>query len=119
MAMVSYGYFGDLMIHSERLRWLGPRRYDVSGVHTFLGNRAYKGTINFVQETNPELTKDPHRINDVCYSKCGHCETVGKASTGATELHSELVSKVRKIIFFSVTSSDWLVTFSFNRKHKC
>ena len=105
MAMVSYGYFGDLMIHSERLRWLGPRRYDVSGVHTFLGNRAYKGTINFVQETNPELTKDPHRINDVCYSKCGHCETVGKASTGATELHSELVSKVRN--FFSYV-------FSFN-----
>ncbi len=43
--MISYGYFGDLMVHSERLRWLGPKRYDVSGVHTFLGNKAYKGVI--------------------------------------------------------------------------
>jgi ceramide kinase len=45
LAMISYGYFGDLIAHSERLRWLGPRRYDVSGFHTFLGNRAYKGVI--------------------------------------------------------------------------
>ena len=43
--MISYGYFGDLMLHSENLRWLGPKRYDVSGVHTFLGNKAYKGVI--------------------------------------------------------------------------
>ena len=38
LAMVSYGYFGDLMQRSERYRWLGPKRYDISGVRTFLGN---------------------------------------------------------------------------------
>ena len=65
MTMVSYGYFGDLMRRSERwkelnlhlsiqhilialffrYRWLGPYRYDVSGLHTFLANRGYKGDI--------------------------------------------------------------------------
>ena len=43
IAMVSYGYFGDLMQRSERYRWLGPKRYDISGVRTFLGN--YKNCI--------------------------------------------------------------------------
>ena len=37
LAMVSYGYFGDLMKRSEKYRWLGPKRYDISGVRTFLG----------------------------------------------------------------------------------
>jgi len=37
LAMVSYGYFGDLLRRSEKYRWMGPKRYDVSGVRTFLG----------------------------------------------------------------------------------
>ena len=37
LAMVSYGYFGDLLRRSEQYRWMGPKRYDVSGVRTFLG----------------------------------------------------------------------------------
>jgi ceramide kinase len=94
MAMISYGYFGDLMAHSERLRWLGPKRYDVSGVHTFLGNRAYKGVIQFEEETNPDLTTDPKRLNDACYANCGHCERVGKASVNGSQSKSVVVSKV-------------------------
>ena len=45
-SMISYGYFGDLMSRSESYRWLGPRRYDISGVRTFLGN------IFFLKEKN-------------------------------------------------------------------
>ena len=45
--MVSYGYFGDLMQRSERYRWLGPKRYDISGVRTFLGNYINCSTITF------------------------------------------------------------------------
>ena len=37
LAMVSYGYFGDLLRRSEKYRWMGPKRYDISGVRTFLG----------------------------------------------------------------------------------
>ena len=47
LAMVSYGYFGDLMQRSERYRWLGPKRYDISGVRTFLGNYKNCSTITF------------------------------------------------------------------------
>ena len=49
MTMVSYGYFGDLMRHSERLRWLGKYRYDVSGVRTFLAHRSYHGTLTYTE----------------------------------------------------------------------
>lgn len=47
MSMLSYGYLGDLMKHSERLRWLGPHRYEVSGVKTFLSMKSYKGTVSY------------------------------------------------------------------------
>ena len=46
-SMISYGYFGDLMNRSEQYRWLGPKRYDVSGVRTFLGNSSYSGIISY------------------------------------------------------------------------
>lgn len=27
----SYGYLGDVIYHSDRHRWMGPKRYDYSG----------------------------------------------------------------------------------------
>ena len=32
MCTACYGYMGDLMATSERLRWLGPSRYNLAGV---------------------------------------------------------------------------------------
>ena len=47
VSMLSYGYLGDVMKHSERLRWLGRKRYEVSGVKTFLTLKAYEGTVRW------------------------------------------------------------------------
>lgn len=30
-SVLSYGYLGDVAHHSDRHRWLGPKRYDYSG----------------------------------------------------------------------------------------
>jgi ceramide kinase len=100
MAMISYGYFGDLMVHSERLRWLGPKRYDISGIHTFLNNNAYKGKIDFVEETRPELKTDPRRVNDYCYVDCGTCNAAQREIKNQSS--SRPISKVTFSIFFSI-----------------
>jgi diacylglycerol kinase family enzyme len=31
VGQMSYGYLADIMLHSEDLRWMGPRRYDYAG----------------------------------------------------------------------------------------
>lgn len=41
----AYGYMGDLMRRSERLRWLGPLRYTLAGAVTFLQGRSYSARI--------------------------------------------------------------------------
>lgn len=31
VSLLGYGFYGDLLIDSERKRWMGPTRYDFSG----------------------------------------------------------------------------------------
>lgn len=35
-SVLSYGYLGDVAHHSDRHRWMGPRRYDYSGQYVLL-----------------------------------------------------------------------------------
>ena len=44
----SYGYMGDLMALSERLRWLGPARYGLAGALTLLRGRAYGAAVSLL-----------------------------------------------------------------------
>lgn len=39
---MAYGYFGDIIKESEKLRWVGPRRYDVAGFKRFIANKYNK-----------------------------------------------------------------------------
>ena len=39
VVMAAYGFFGDVMQDSEKLRWMGPKRYDVAGFKRFISNR--------------------------------------------------------------------------------
>lgn len=32
VSMVGYGFYGDVLAESERHRWMGPLRYDYSGM---------------------------------------------------------------------------------------
>ena len=74
MTMCSYGYFGDLMKHSENLRCLGRYRYDLSGVRTFLRHKSYSGTINYV----PSGVPDQQLLTDSCGEGCPQCSYKGK-----------------------------------------
>ena len=44
----SYGYMGDLMALSERMRWLGPARYGLAGALTLLRGRAYGASVSLL-----------------------------------------------------------------------
>ena len=76
MTMCSYGYFGDLMKHSENLRCLGRYRYDLSGVRTFLRHKSYSGTINYV----PSGVPDQQLLTDSCGEGCPQCSYKGNTS---------------------------------------
>ena len=39
VCVASYGYMGDLMRQSEKLRFLGPSRYNLAGAATLFKNR--------------------------------------------------------------------------------
>lgn len=34
VSLLGYGFYGDVLTDSERKRWMGPARYDLSGVKT-------------------------------------------------------------------------------------
>ncbi|KAM6895777.1 ceramide kinase [Xenentodon cancila] len=48
VSLLGYGFYGDVLADSERKRWLGPARYDLSGVKTFLSHNHYEGTVSFL-----------------------------------------------------------------------
>ena len=45
VCVASYGYMGDLMRASERLRFLGPIRYGLAGAWTLLRGAAYEAKV--------------------------------------------------------------------------
>uniref|UniRef100_A0A3Q3VWQ5 DAGKc domain-containing protein n=1 Tax=Mola mola TaxID=94237 RepID=A0A3Q3VWQ5_MOLML len=48
VSLLGYGFYGDVLSDSERNRWQGPARYDLSGVKTFLSHNYYEGTVSFL-----------------------------------------------------------------------
>lgn len=39
VSLMGYGYFGDLLKESEKLRWMGPKRYDFAGFKKFVTHK--------------------------------------------------------------------------------
>lgn len=48
VCVASYGYMGDLMKDSEKLRWMGPARYNISGAITLLQGRRYTARVSWL-----------------------------------------------------------------------
>ncbi|XP_049423287.1 ceramide kinase [Epinephelus fuscoguttatus] len=71
VSLLGYGFYGDVLTDSERKRWLGPARYDLSGVKTFLSHNFYEGTISFLPAENN--MGDP-RDKLQCRSGCRVCQ---------------------------------------------
>ena len=89
MTMSSYGYFGDLMKHSENLRCLGRYRYDISGVRTFLRHKSYGGTIRYVESG---VSKE-QLLTDSCGEGCDQCKFTDPEDEAASENIAEDVTE--------------------------
>uniref|UniRef100_A0A3Q3VTA2 DAGKc domain-containing protein n=1 Tax=Mola mola TaxID=94237 RepID=A0A3Q3VTA2_MOLML len=48
VSLLGYGFYGDVLTDSERKRWMGPARYDLSGVKMFLSHHYYEGTVSYL-----------------------------------------------------------------------
>ncbi|XP_053319328.1 ceramide kinase [Spea bombifrons] len=75
VSLLGYGFYGDVLKGSERNRWLGPARYDFSGIKTFLSHHCYEGTVSF------QLAKwaaGTPRDNACCMSGCHVCRKSSK-----------------------------------------
>ncbi|KAL3048453.1 hypothetical protein OYC64_007092 [Pagothenia borchgrevinki] len=71
VSLLGYGFYGDVLTDSERKRWMGPARYDLSGVKTFLSHNYYEGSISFLPAENN--MGDP-RDKLQCRSGCSVCQ---------------------------------------------
>ncbi|KAL6459897.1 hypothetical protein MHYP_G00316560 [Metynnis hypsauchen] len=71
VSLLGYGFYGDVLMDSERKRWMGPARYDISGVKTFLSHRYYEGTISFLPADGSVGTP---RDKIQCRSGCNICQ---------------------------------------------
>lgn len=71
ISLMAYGYFGDIIKESEKLRWIGPKRYDFAGFKRFMVNKSYQGEITFCSTNKPEMTSQPEQ----CKQGCKRCST--------------------------------------------
>ncbi|XP_037952228.1 ceramide kinase-like [Teleopsis dalmanni] len=83
----SYGYLGDVAAKSERYRWMGTKRYEFTGVKSFLLNRGYEAEIRMLLESEEDVnsrnmrasiqtinTAEPTSTTDsICYAHCQRC----------------------------------------------
>lgn len=53
VCVASYGYMGDLMKDSEKLRWMGPARYNIQGAITLFRGRAYTARVSWLPAPLP------------------------------------------------------------------
>lgn len=74
ISLLGYGFYGDLLTDSERKRWMGPTRYDFSGVKTFLSHHYYEGTVSYLPATEGVGSpRDKLRCRSGCHI-CQHSE---------------------------------------------
>ncbi|KAL2102260.1 hypothetical protein ACEWY4_001428 [Coilia grayii] len=74
VSLLGYGFYGDLLTDSEKKRWMGPTRYDFSGVKTFLSHHYYEGTVSFLPATdNVSSPRDKFKCRSGCHV-CQHSE---------------------------------------------
>ncbi|XP_042907783.1 ceramide kinase [Parasteatoda tepidariorum] len=88
ITFLSYGYFGDIIKESEKLRWMGPKRYDYAGLKRILCQKVYEGELQLLVDvpTNQALMK-----NDRCCVDCGTCRN----ATHLPRSDGESMKKIR------------------------
>uniref|UniRef100_A0A915JAY7 DAGKc domain-containing protein n=1 Tax=Romanomermis culicivorax TaxID=13658 RepID=A0A915JAY7_ROMCU len=84
---VSFGFLGDVLKSSEKLRCLGPPRYLVAGLKTAVKHPIYTGTIEYhspkiLQPTGgtTDLVSSTLPVN-ICHANCEVCKLAAENST--------------------------------------
>ncbi|XP_076008156.1 ceramide kinase [Genypterus blacodes] len=98
VSLLGYGFYGDVLTDSERNRWLGPARYDLSGVKTFLSHNYYEGTVSFLPSEDDVGTP---RDKQQCRSGCHVCQHKHK--------HHEVSEEKAKLDNGTYDSNGWCV----------
>ncbi|CAG0915838.1 unnamed protein product [Notodromas monacha] len=70
---IFYGFLGDLMEKSEKLRFLGPPRYNLSGVQTFLSD--CRKTVKYEYRGGIEEDASMGKLEPKCQRQCSTCAT--------------------------------------------
>ncbi|XP_029378613.1 ceramide kinase-like [Echeneis naucrates] len=82
VSLLGYGFYGDVLTDSERKRWMGPARYDLSGLKMFLTHHYYEGTVSFLPARGIMGTpRDASR----CRSGCVVCQHNGRLLSERSE----------------------------------
>nr|XP_040030636.1 ceramide kinase [Gasterosteus aculeatus aculeatus]XP_040030637.1 ceramide kinase [Gasterosteus aculeatus aculeatus] len=90
VSLLGYGFYGDVLTDSQKKRYLGPARYDLSGVKTFLSHNYYEGTISFLLAENN--IGDP-RDKLQCRSGCHVCQHKPSSKDVQWEMSQETSDK--------------------------
>uniref|UniRef100_A0A1B0BMT1 DAGKc domain-containing protein n=1 Tax=Glossina palpalis gambiensis TaxID=67801 RepID=A0A1B0BMT1_9MUSC len=87
-SVMGYGYLGDVAAKSEKYRWMGTKRYEYTGVKTFLLNRGYEAEVHLLLDENDEIDK----VNTTCSVNCSHCQSIEEKDINADKPSSSNAS---------------------------
>jgi ceramide kinase len=68
-SVLGYGFLADVLLESEKNRWMGPKRYDWAGFKKLLSLKSYAGEIKL----RVSATDGSPRDSDPCHSDCALC----------------------------------------------
>ncbi|XP_008437007.2 ceramide kinase isoform X4 [Cucumis melo] len=89
-SFAGYGFYGDVIAESEKLRWMGPRRYDYAGTRVFLRHSSYEAEVAYVDTKSEDTNANGKRV--LCRSNCSICNTrphLQHSHTGSSSLQDE------------------------------
>lgn len=89
VSMASYGFMGDLMAESEKMRWMGPIRYEVVGAKMLAANRSYSARIEYL----PAPDDHPSKSSKVCTKDCIVCSQQSHSRLNPAEKSFSLPAK--------------------------
>ncbi|XP_078162813.1 diacylglycerol kinase family protein isoform X2 [Carex rostrata] len=75
-SFAGYGFYGDVIKESEKLRWMGPMRYDYAGTMVFLKHKTYEAEITYLEPQIMESSShEPRRKQQkqICRTNCTVC----------------------------------------------
>ncbi|GIL42232.1 hypothetical protein Vafri_272, partial [Volvox africanus] len=72
VCQAGYGFMGDVMRFSERLRFMGPTRYDVTGAVQYMRLASYRVKLSYREA--PSTTAD---VQQLCTAQCEVCRMAG------------------------------------------